>query len=489
MADLIRRTVVLLAFILPCALAQTVNDRIGPIVAALQNKEVEKALDLLRPALREFSGNAQLWAMQGAAYSGEGRTKEAMGSFRNALKISPDYLPALQGLGQLEYDAGTPAAIPLIEHVLRLRPADSTSHAMLAVLEYQQGNCTAAVPHFEKAEVLLDSQTDALHAYATCLVRLKEFDRAAEVFERSVALNPDSARERHLLAAIQVMANKPSLALDTLKPLLQTDNPDAGTLELAATAYEDTKDTTQAVNLLRRAILLEPQNVHLYLDFANVSYTHGSFQVGVDVMNDGISLQPASAALYFVRGVLYVQMAQYEKAEADFARAYELDPSQSLSAAAQGMAAAQENDFDRALGKVQASLARKPNDPLLLYLQADILAERQADPGTPEFQLAMRSARKAVSLQPALGAAHGVLAKLDLESGNYQEAAVECRKALASNPKDQVALYHLILALRKAGEKDEIPDLLKRLAVLRREAAKEESDRYRYRLVESDSTQ
>ena len=258
---------------------------------------------------------------------------------------------------------------------------------------------------------------------------------------------------------------------------------------MAATAYEDAKDTTQAVNLLRRAILLEPQNVHLYLDFANISYTHGSFQVGVDVMNDGISLQPAAAALYFARGVLYVQLAQYENAEADFARAYELDPSQSLSAAAQGMAAAQENDYDRALGKVQASLARKPNDPLLLYLQADILAERQADPGTPEFQLAMRSARKAVSLQPSLGAAHGVLAKLDLQSGNYQEAAVECRKALAGNPRDQVALYHLILALRKAGEKDEIPDLLKRLAVLRREAAKEESERYRYRLVEGDSTQ
>jgi hypothetical protein len=51
MADLIRRTIVLFVFILPCAWAQTVNDRSGQIAAALQNKEFEKALDLLRPAL------------------------------------------------------------------------------------------------------------------------------------------------------------------------------------------------------------------------------------------------------------------------------------------------------------------------------------------------------------------------------------------------------------------------------------------------------
>jgi two-component SAPR family response regulator len=77
-----------------------------------------------------------------------------------------------------------------------------------------------------------------------------------------------------------------------------------------------------------------------------------------------------------------------------------------------------------------------------------------------------------------------VLAKLYLESGKYEEAAQECRKALESNPKDQAAVYHLIQALRKTGKKDEIPDLLQRLAALRRQKAKEENDRYSYKLVE-----
>ena len=469
------------------ALAQTAESGLGPIAAALRNKEFEQALELLHPALQASPGSAQLWTMQGAAYAGEGHTKQALASFGNALKISPDNLPALEGAIQIEYEAGSRSAIPLLQRVLRLRPGDQTSHAMLAVLEYQQGNCSAAVIHFEKAGTRFDSQPTALHAYAICLVKLKQFDRAADVFQHAVALDPNDERERRLLAAIQLMAHKPTNALATLGPLLQTNNPDAETLELESRAYEDAKDTSRAVSALRQAILLDPQNVNLYLDFANVSFTHESFQVGIDVINDGMALQPKAAPLYFARGVLYVQLAEYDKAEADFEKAYELDPRQSLTAAALGLAAAQENDFDRALGKVQASLLREPNDALLLYLQADILAEKHADPGAPEFLLAMRSAQRAVSLRPTLGAAHTVLAKLYLQSGKAHEAAEECRKALVSDPKDQAAVYHLIQALRKTGDSAEIPGLLKRLALLRKQAAQEESERYQYKLVEEDA--
>jgi tetratricopeptide (TPR) repeat protein len=481
-----RITLPLLLF-LSCGWAQSTEDGIGAIVSALQNREYQKALELLHPALQASPENSRLWAMQGAAYAGEGHKQEALVSFRKALKISPDYLPALEGAIQIEYDAGDPAAIPHLQHLLRLRPADATSHGMLAVLEYQQGSCAAAAIHFEQAGALFDSQPTGLNAYATCLVKLKQPDKAARVFQRVLALNPDDRRERRLLASVQLMAHQPQDAVTTLGPLLEGKEPEAETLELAASAYEDNKETPKAVSTLRQAILLDPSNVNLYLDFANLCYAHDSFQVGIDVVSDGIGLQPKAAALYFARGVFYVQLAEYEKGQADFEKAYELDPSQSLSSAAQGLAAAQQNDLDRALAKIQASLARKPNDPILLYLQADILAEKGAAPGTPEFQTAMRSARQAIALQPTLGDARGVLAKLYLQSGKYKEAAEECRKALSVNPNDQATVYHLIQALRKTGDTREIPDLLERLAVLRKQAAREQSERYQYKLVEGDS--
>jgi tetratricopeptide (TPR) repeat protein len=318
------------------------------------------------------------------------------------------------------------------------------------------------------------------------LVRLKQADKAVTVEQRALALNPDDRRERQVLAAVQLMSHTPQEALSTLDPLLAA-NPDAPTLELASAAYEAAHDTDKAVDALRQAILLDPQNVSLYVQFATIAAKHQSFQIGINVVNDGINLVPNAAQLYFARGVLHVQLAEYDQAEEDFGKAYELDPSQSLTVAAQGLAAMQQNDLSRALDDVQKKLAQKPDDPILLYMQADVLTNQGAAPGSPEFQTALRSAKKAVALRPSLGPARSVLAKLYLQDGQYTDAAIQCRKALEINPKDQTALYHLIQALRKTDKKHEIPELLKRLAQLRQEATKDEREQYRYKLVEGDT--
>src|SRR5208282_5613957 len=315
--------------------------------------------------------NAQLWMLQGIAFSDKGDSKDSLVAFQRALKIAPNNIAALAGAAQIYYQAGNQAAVPLLNRLLQLRPGDPTSNAMLAVLAYQKGDCAAAVPHFENAGPLLDSQVDALHAYATCMVKLKRFDEASAIFQRALALHPDDPREHRLLASIQLMAHKPQDAIATLQPLLGAPNVDSSTLELASRAYEDAGDTPHAVSTLRQALLLDPRRTSLYLDFATVSFSHESFQVGIDVITEGLSLQPNADDLYVARGVLYVQLAQYDKAEADFEKAYALNPNQSLSIAAQGLTAVQANDLDHALASIKEKLEKKPNDPLLLYLEAD----------------------------------------------------------------------------------------------------------------------
>ncbi len=477
----------LLSF-LPWAFAQSSGDKIGPITSALRAREFDKALQLLQPALQQSPKSAQLWTLQGIALSGEEHENEALASFRNALKIAPEYLPALEGAAQLEYKVGSVTAVPLLQHVLRLRPNDPTSHAMLAVLFCKRGDCATAVQHFEQSGSLLDSQPIALQRYGACLVRLKQLDKAIAVFSRLVILDSADGNARHYLSTVQLMAERPQDAVETLVPLLQAGDPNSRTLQLAASAYEASGDTPQAVGLLRQAIVSDPRNVDLYLDFANISLDHQSFQVGIAMLNSGLAAQPNAAPLYVARGVLYVQLAQYDQAEADFDQADALDPRHAIGSAALGLEAVQKNDPDQALATVRSKLARRPNDAYLLYLQADILNQKGPDVGSTEFQSALRSAKKAVFLQPGLAPAHNLLAKLFLQAGQNREAIAESRKALNINPKDQTAVYHLIQALRKTGEKTELPDLLKRLAQLRQEATRQEEQHNRYKLIEGSAS-
>ncbi len=374
-----------LVAILPWAFAQSGGDKIGPITSALRAREFDKAVELLQSALQQSPKSAQLWTLQGIALSGEEHEKEALASFRNALKISPDYLPALEGAAQLEYKAGSVAAVPLLQHVLQLRPNDPTSHAMLAVLFCKRGDCAAAIQHFEQSGSLLDSQPGALQQYGACLVRLKQLDRAISVFSRLVTLDSADSDARHYLSTVQLMAERPKDAIETLAPLLQAGDPNSRTLQLAASAYEANGDTPQAVRLLRQAIVSDPRKVDLYLDFTNISMDHQSFQVGIAMINSGLAVQPNAAPLYVARGVLYVQLAQYDQAEADFDKADALDPRQAIGSAALGLEAVQKNDPDQALATVRSKLAKKPNDAYLLYLQADILTQKGPDVRSTEF--------------------------------------------------------------------------------------------------------
>ena len=469
------------------AFAQMNPSGIEPVASALRAGKFDEALQHLQAELEQHPKSPQLWALRGIALSGKGNKKEALASFRHALTISPDYLPALEGAAQIEYDSGGTGAALFLGRILKVHPADPTSHAMLAVLDYRRGDCAAAVPHFEQGGAVVDSQPDAMQAYGDCLMKLKETKKAIAIFTRALAQPKADMQARYRLASAQLVAQSPKDAIATLQPLLQQDTAGSDVLALAASAYEADGNTPEAVRVLRQAILSDPHNVNLYVDFANISLDHQSFQVGVDMINAGLVAEPKAAALYVARGVLYVQLAQYDKAEADFEEADALNPKQSVGSAAEGLAAVQQNDPERALSTVRAKLAKKPNDAFLLYLQAQILSQRGVDPGTAEFQQAMASAKKAVTLRPTLAPARDVLAKLYLQAGENEAAAEQSRKAFNSDPKDQTAIYHLIQALRKSGRTEGIPDLLKQLANLRIEGTKEEAERNRYKLVEEKS--
>lgn len=438
---------------------------------------------MLEAALRQFPTNAQLWTLQGLAYSGAGQNSDALTSFRKALKISPDYLPAVEGAAQTAYEIDDPEAATLLHHVVKLVASDPTAHAMLAALAYKKHDCAGVVSEFDKSSSLLESEPVALRQYGICLAKTKRNEKAIEVFQKLVAMPASENKDRLRLAALQLSAGEPAAAIDTLQPALQ-GNPDPDVLGFAAEAYEEQKDTPQAARLLHQAIVQDPRNTDFYLQFADLSIVHQSFQVGVDMMTAGLKIQPNAPALYLARGILYVQLADYDRAESDFEKADELDPQHSISEAARGMVAEQKDDLDKALSVVRGRLAKHPDNAMLLYVQADILVQKNPDVDSPQFNEAVSSAKRAVQLQPGLVAARDTLAKLYLQADKNQLAVEESRASLQHDPNDQVALYHLIVGLRRTGHKDELPSLLQKLAVLRQKAAREEGEHNRYKLIE-----
>ena len=205
------------------AAAQTGADSasISAIQSALRAGDNEQALTLVHAQLQNFPKDVRLWTLEGIALAKLGRTREALTAFNKALAISPDYLAALEGAAELEYKAGSSRAAPLLQRILKVRPDEPTTHAMLAALAYKKHDCPTAVEHFQKSGPVLSSQPTALEEYGACLMDLQKPDYALPVFEQILTLLPTDPHARYNLAVVQFTAQHSADAISTLQPLLE----------------------------------------------------------------------------------------------------------------------------------------------------------------------------------------------------------------------------------------------------------------------------
>ncbi len=409
---------------------------------------------------------------------------ESRKAFETAAQLSPNYVPALKGAAERNYKDGSERASFYLERLLVLNPQDPTTHAMVAVIAYKKRDCSKAIKHFGLAQEVIGSSAEALSQFAVCLLYMDRPAEATHELLTALALQPEDARVRRGLGTAQLRSNQPQEALKTLEPLLKRDKSETEVLSLASAAYEAIGDTPKAVELLRAAIVEAPRDPQNYLDFALLCFNHGSFQVGIDMIDQGLKLLLDSAPLYLARGVLYVQAAKYAEAEADFAEANRIDPSQNISSLARGLSLVQQDNLDAALEATRAELRKRPDDAFLHYLIAEILAQQGAAPGDSQFQEAIKEGERAVQLRPEFVLAHDTLAGLYLKSQRISQSIAHSRQALRLLPSDQNALYHLIQALRKSGQQQELPQLVNRLSELRRETKDTEAMLNRYKIFE-----
>ncbi len=473
-------------------IAQDNKASIASIQTLIRSHDYDQALQLTSDALKRTPDDFRLWTLEGIVFSIKNSTTDAISAFDKALKLSPNYAPALKSEVQLLYPTHDKRALPLLERILKADPKDETAQEMFANLEKKQGNCLSAIDHFLLSAEVIGTHPESLEAYADCLVQTGQSQKAIPVFQQLATLLPDRTYPKYDLAVVLVSAKRDDAAVKLLEPLLTDEQTDPDILSLASEAYEAVGDTPKAVALLRQAIVLSPQSPALYNSFAALCLNHDSFQVGIDMINAGLTRIAGDPSLYISRGLLYAQLADYDKAEADFNTAEHLDSGQSLSAYAKDLAELQKDQADKhhsekELLEIRAQLKAHPESALLHFLLAKVLLNEGSQANSAASAEATRSALLAVKLKPDLVEAHDLLASIYLRSGKYALAVEQSRRALQAAPNDQGAMYHLIIALRRsgqAGQGAEIQSLVKRLAELQQASLQQDTDRKRFRLVE-----
>lgn len=186
---------------------------------------------------------------------------QAIAELRRATEIYPDYLDALNNLGNSYNLAGAPDSAAVAFR--RALDVDSTyvrARLGLGLARFNQGNYAAAVPFLER---YLDAHPEAAEVWRTLgksYGQLGRADRAVNALERAVALDPQDVNLEKDLAVAYGMNGDDRRALDTALRAAKRDPRDAVLLRNIAVSYARLGDTTRTQEYMQRVRALEAAN-------------------------------------------------------------------------------------------------------------------------------------------------------------------------------------------------------------------------------------
>ncbi len=391
-------------------ISQTISD-LNATFSRGDFQEVVRLADLL---LGRNPGDPRLWTVRGAAQARLQQSFESMASFRKALELSPQYLPALQGAAEIAYSQHDPSAADWLRRIIAQDTVNLTAHAMLGALAAESRNCRTAVNEFAQAASVVRQNAAALFQYGDCLLAV---DQPTEAIELLKKLPPDSKR-----------------------------------LNLLGRCYVMRKDPESARAAFQNAIQLAPSDEQNYVDLGILYIEQKQPQSAMETVNEGLRLLPDSARLYAIRGAAHTWLNDPERAAQDFDKAETLEPEQLYGSVGLSMLLRQGEHLPEAVKILRNKIAEHPKDATLTFLLADTLIRAGVEPGQPSFDEAVRLLERSVELNPQFRKARVSLGKLYLRAAKPEDAAQQFREAVRLDPKDRSALTQLALLLRRTGK-------------------------------------
>ena len=231
---------------------------------------------------------------------------------------------------------------------------------------------------------------------------------------------------------------------------------------LASKAYDGLNDAARAVEQAEAALALDPRMEAAHLQLGQIFLGHNTPAAALEIYAEALTLLPESLLLRLGKGLALKELARYDEAEAELRECLRRKPDFSLV-------------FD-ALATVCLQAKRHEE---LQRLAADYRLKQPADFRGPFFAAAalegLRAERErieallaeSIRLKADFAAAHALLGKVRLQSGDPAAAIPALEQAMRLRPDYGPAALHLAQAYQKAGREADAARAFERVRQLK----------------------
>jgi putative PEP-CTERM system TPR-repeat lipoprotein len=419
----------------------------------------------------------------GQFLAGSGRQAEAEASFKKAFEIDPkNALPAralaafyiasnrapeaepyLKGIADNSKDPGPTIALAdyyaamgraddavgLLTKVAANKDAFVDAKIRLAAIEYGQKRPTEA--HRTIGEVLARDPKNAraLVVKARFLVEEKKMDEALTTLKAAVAADPRFVPAQYALGSLYAARNRPDEAISAFTEVLKL-NPRAVAAQLQLARLQMAQGAAEpALQLAEQASASQPGNPVARLMLVRTLMMKGDLARAETELKGLEAKYPKAAPVQASLGSLLLLKNDQAGARKAFERTLQLDANSHEALAGLVALDAGSRKLPDARARVEARLARTPDDPMVLILAARTYAA-MGDMAKTEATLL-----KTLDVAPDTLQAYGMLGQLYIAQKRPDEARRKFAELAARQSKPVAAETMIGMILEMEGKKAE----------------------------------
>jgi len=287
--------------------AERLNDNLPEVHFSLGNVYTAsgkgaEAVSELKRALQLAPNSDDGYRGLGKAYLALGQKDLALQAYQKAIDLNPYYWvnynyagQAYSGLG--EYDK----ALAAFQRIIELEPDNSFGYLNTGMVYFQQGKYDQCIPFFQKS-LQIQPHFMAYSNLGTAFFFLKRYAESVPMFEKAVEMNQNDSMMMGNLADAYRWSNqvdKANATYDRAIALafkqLQVNPRDAIVLDGLGLSYAKKGDAVQALDFMRRARAVSPDDVSIIYDQAEVFAIAGRSAEALKALREalqkGIALQ------------------------------------------------------------------------------------------------------------------------------------------------------------------------------------------------------
>lgn len=283
-----------------------------------------------------------------------------------------------------------------------------------------------------------EGAAEALLGVASFFTR--ERDRAAGLAYAQLAahLDPGLVEARLLVAEMLYQAGQYALAVEAFEKI-PPDAPEGleAAIERAQALFElDRRD--EALVLLRETARAHPDAINVHVALGTLLHRAERYAEAAEAYSAAIALvgEPERRhwTLFYRRGIAYERAGQWEKAEADFFKALELEPDQPLVLNYLGYSWVElGKNLDEARRMIEKAVEQRPNDGFIVDSLGWVLFR------LGDFEGAVKHLERAVELEPVDPVINDHYGDALWMVGRRKEARFQWKRALSFKPEEKDA--------------------------------------------------